>query len=449
MAFIQLINTPSGSDSAIKDKWYVPQDLLWIGTYLKQHGHEVHILDGQTLSLNEILSQISAPIVGIGFQIYSASQIDKVIGAAKDAGSLVLVGGQAATPLAENLLSGNRDIAAVVCNDGEEALRKLADAFDECRDPFLDAPNVVYRRKGKIIRNQIEKVPLASLPIPDRRLKGIDIEQYIKNFQTTNSFLGFNGMRVTNAHTKKGCPRRCSFCGRLDKIYRSRMPQQAFDEYQYLVRDFGVDYIFDHSDSWAVSASWLEQFRAVYERQGGLKARLSVFADLRDLTPSVIADMRAVGVDTVEVGIESGDEGILRENRKFMASREIIDRVLALTKAGMKVEASYVLGILGETRESVRDTLNLSRKLRERTGRIRNYFNIIFPLPGTLIWERLLLDPEMKEKYGNDYVFDIEQLRKDYLSRHCDLGLNAYDFLMEEREEILIENGLPVMDYAR
>jgi len=449
MTAIQLIKAPSPDDMVIQDRWYLPIELLWVGTHVQQHGHDVEVLDGQLLSMNEIEKRICAPVVGVSFQIYSACHLDSIVAAAKKAGSLVIVGGQAATPLANQLLQGNEDIDAVVCYDGEEALRLISDAVEGSRNPFADTPNVVYRQNGRIVTNRVENVPVSSVPIPDRRLAGIDMERYIKNFTTTNTFLGFDGTRATNAHTKKGCPRRCSFCGRTDKTYRARMPQQAFDEYRHLAEEFGVDYIFDHSDTWAVSRPWLQEFRALYEREGGLPLRLSVFADLRDVTSPTIADMRAVGVDTVEVGIESGDEGVLTENRKFMHRDDIITRVTALTNAGIKVEASYVLGILGETRDSVRETLDLSRDLRDRTGRVRNYFNIIFPLPGTLIWERLLQDPEMKEKYGGDYVFDIEQLRKDYLVRHCDLGFDAYDFLMEERKNILVENGLLVMDYAR
>jgi radical SAM superfamily enzyme YgiQ (UPF0313 family) len=449
VAYIQLVKAPSQGDMVIEDKWYLPIELLWIGTYLHQFGHEVEILDGQLLTSETIKQRLCAPIIGINFHIHSATSLDELVQASKRKGAMVVVGGQAATQVAMQLLQGNEDINAVVCYDGEEAMRRIADALDSGNDPFTNTPNIVYRRGRDIITNRIEEVPVCNVQIPDRRLRGIDIEKYISNFKTTNTFLGFDGERGTNAHTKKGCPRKCSFCGRTDKQLRSRTPRQAFDEYNYLAREFGIDYIFDHSDTWALGRLWLEEFRVIYEREGGFKARLSVFADLRDLSPHTIANLKAVGVDTVETGIESGDEGILRQNRKFMHRSDIIDRVTALTKVGIKVEASYVLGIIGETRESVRETLDLSRELYEYGGSVRNYFNIIFPLPGTLIWQHLLADPVMKEKYSSRYAFDIEQLRRDYLVRHCRLGNDAYEFLFEERCKILAENGLRVMEYAR
>lgn len=449
MAQIQLVKAPSHGDMVIADKWYLPLELLWIGTYIREFGHEVEILDGQLLTTEQIKERLCAPIVGIGVNIHSSASLDELVRAAKNKGALVVVGGQAATQISAQLLRANENIDAVVCYDGEGAMRQIADAFDAGRDPFVNTTNVVYRRDGKIITNRVEEVPVCSVPLPDRRLKGVDMEQYIANFQTTNTFLGFDGERGTNAHTKKGCPRKCSFCGRTDKMLRPRTPQQAFDEYRYLVEEFSVDYIFDHSDTWALGKSWLEEFRAIYEHEGGLKARLSVFADLRDLSPGIIDNLKAVGVDTVETGIESGNEGILRENKKFMHNEDIINRVTALTKAGIKVEASYVLGIIGETRQSVRETLTLSRILRERAVQVRNYFNIIFPLPGTLIWHLLMRDPDMRDKYGESYDFNIEQLRRDYLARHCDLGRDPYEFLLEERSNILAENGLRIMEYAR
>src|SRR5208282_1512850 len=248
MVRIQLVKAPSGGEMVIEDKWYLPIELLWVGTHVQQRGHNVEVLDGQLLSMDEIARRICAPIVGVSFQIYSACHLDGILAAAKKAGSLVIVGGQAATPLANQLLQRNAHIDAVVCYDGEEALRLIADAVEGNRDPFADTPNVVYRQNGRIVANRVENVPVSNVPIPDRRLAGIDMERYIRNFTTTNTFLGFDGMRATNAHTKKGCPRRCSFCGRTDKTYRARTPRQAFDEYRHLVEEFGVDYIFDHSD---------------------------------------------------------------------------------------------------------------------------------------------------------------------------------------------------------
>ena len=58
-------------------------------------------------------------------------------------------------------------------------------------------------------------------------------------------------------------------------------------------------------------------------------------------------------------------------------------------------------------------------------------------------------DPVMREKYGYSYVFDMEELQKDYLRRHCDLGFDAYEFICEKRNEILSENGLKVVNYVR
>jgi len=55
----------------------------------------------------------------------------------------------------------------------------------------------------------------------------------------------------------------------------------------------------------------------------------------------------------------------------------------------------------------------------------------------------------MHDRYGDAYVFDIADLRRAYLARHCNLGADAYEFLFEERSRILAENGLRVMEYAR
>jgi len=449
MALIQLVKAPSHGDTVIRDQWYLPLELLWVGTYLRRFGHEVEVLDGQLLSSGEITDRLAAPIVGFGFNIFSTRSLDTLVAAAKQKGAFVVVGGHAATALAPQLLRGNKGIDAVVRYDGEEAVRQMADALDAGRDPFIDTPNVVYRRNGKIVSNPVREVPVHQVPIPDRCLDGIDMEQYIRNFKRTNTFLAFCGERATNAHTKKGCPRRCSFCGRSDRTHRARTPVQAFEEYRYLVDDFGVDYIFDHSDTWAVDLAWLEGFRDVYEREGGLPAKLAVFADLRDISEQTVEILGAVGVNTVETGIESANERILRASGKFVPRDEIVQRIRALADAGIKVEASLILGMPDETRQSVQETLSLSRELRQRPGSVRSYTNILLPLPGSGIWQTMMRDPALRTRYGSDYAYDTVQLRKDYLSRYCDLGDDAYEYLVEERNALLAENGLAVMDYER
>lgn len=448
MAKIQLIKTPTYHETMLIDRWYVPLDLVWIGTYLRNHGHEVEILDGQVLSVEGIQDQINAQIVGITFNILSSSVLDKIVEAAKEKNAIVIVGGQAATPLAHQLLRGNKNVDAVVQYDGEEAMRQIAEAIDRKVNPFSCTTNLVYRQNRNIIENPVSEVDFFHMPMPDRTIDGIDFENYVNSFLATNTEKGIDGVRVTNVHSKKGCSRRCSFCARIDKKVRARTPLQTYQEYRFLNKEFNIDYIFDHSDNWIVD-NWLEEFIRIYETEGVLDLKLMIFGDVRDITRDVVRKLKLIKVDNLLMGIESTDEELLRKNGKPLTRWQILEAIRLLREEEIKVSLSYVLGLSGETTLSVLETLEFTQSLKESDDKIVNYCNIIMPLPGSRQWNLMMQVPELKGKYYDKYSFELMQLRNDYFKHFCTLGDNPYFFLEQTRNSILSENELKAIEYAR
>jgi radical SAM superfamily enzyme YgiQ (UPF0313 family) len=57
-------------------------------------------------------------------------------------------------------------------------------------------------------------------------------------------------------------------------------------------------------------------------------------------------------------------------------------RIHALRKSGIKVGAYFIIGFPGETREEIKETIDLALRLPLNFG----YFSILFPLPGTKIY---------------------------------------------------------------
>ena len=368
--------------------------------------------------------------------------------AAKEKGAIVVVGGQAATQLAKQLMINNKDIDAVVKYDGEEALLQIVEALATNKDTYSNIPNLVYRKNNEIIENKIDLLDVTKLPIPDRTLKGIDMGVYLENFLISNTEKGIDGIRVTNTHSKKGCFRSCSFCARIDKKIRCKTPQQTFDEFKYLSQKFGIDYIFDHSDNWIVK-DWLREFENNYLENGGLDIKLMIFADVRDITSEVVEMLKTVRVDKVLMGIESCNEEVLFKNGKRINQDQIIGAVRLLTEKNIKVSLSYILGLMGETLRSVEETLDISTYLKNINDKIINYCNIIIPLPGSQLWDQMMSIPKLRSKYGHEYQFDMETLREDYLTHFCDLGEDPYNYLKCARDAMLSENKLQVLEYAR
>lgn len=450
---VQLIKCLCSDDKLLTDTWYIPLNLLWIATYLKSKGIASEILDGIVLSEEFINKAISAPLVGISFNALSVCSMERISEVAKTKGATVVVGGQAATPLARQLLVKNKNIDVVVLGDGEEAMLQLAMRVREGDFSFEGIPNIAYRKGDGIIFSEEEQLDLTSLPLPDRRIAGIDMEKYIGSFYETNTDPALDNVRVTNAYVKKGCPRRvenkgCSFCARIDRGLRSKTALQAYDEYQYLVDEFDINYIYDDSDSW-VRSSWMRSLLDLYNQRGALQARLRVYADVRDINEDSVVLMKDLGVDTVLVGIESGDERILRMNGKPMTKEMIVKSAKLLGKAGIKLCDAYVLGLIGETKASIDKTRALAQQIGSYCEKRVTYWNVILPLPGSPIWNGMMSIPTLKAKYGDEYKFNIEDVQRDYIKHFCHLGDDGHNYLTTICNYLQAAQDIPLRKYIR
>lgn len=418
---IQLLNVINTAETLAQDKWLVPLNLLSLSTYLKQAGYEAEILDGTHISHEDMLRKLNGDIVGINFNIFSAKEMEKVAEKAKDNGALVVLGGSAATHLSRQLLTKNKCIDLVVRYDGEEALKQIAERVSTKIRDFSGIPNVSYRGKDEITEEPVQLLDLTSLPIPNRRSKGINLEDYIGNFNKIPLIGEFAKERKpSNVQSIRGCNHACSFCGRLHQKVRMRNPEQMYEEDKMLVENFGVNYIYETADSFFMNLPWLREVAEVYRKRGRLPVNYWALCHIQDINSETIEIMKFFNVDMVNVGIESGNERIRRKNGKDFSDDEIFRATALLGRAGIKLQDNYLLGLIGESQETIQDTYRLAKKIAEtcQVASIRG-FHLILPTPGSPIWKKMMQIPSLRTKYGEDYKFDIDELRKDYLANFC------------------------------
>lgn len=444
MTKIQLISAPvdEGRIPMYEDGIFAPVGLIWLGSYLKNH--DVEIIDGQHVELDNINPE--ADIVGVSFNIFSTKSLDEIVEKAKQNGSKVVVGGQAATPLAERLLE-NKNIDYVVRHDGEEALRLLAEGED-----ITKIPNLTYRNNGIIINNLVQLMDLSTLPSVNWGLNGINIKNYWDKFQEILKTVKNKHIhkKPISSFTKKGCPMRqkdggCSFCSRIDTTLRSKTPQQVYNEFEHLV-SLGADRIEEFSDSWLYDKKWLREFVEIIEQKGHWGIPVRVYADTRNFNPEVIKLIKTIGIDSVILGIESGNEDILRKNGKPNKIKQILYCAELLGQAGIKTSPSYVLGLIGETKETIVDTFNIADQIEDRCETEMSYFSIMTPFPGSKAWKMLMSDPAMKEKHSG-YKLDNVSLQRDFIERFTLLGKGGLDYLLMRFDQEVQAQDIVQRDY--
>ena len=135
-----------------------------------------------------------------------------------------------------------------------------------------------------------------------------------------------------------------------------------------------------------------------------------------------MADCGCVGI---AYGIESGNQAILDSAHKQI-TLEQVEQITALTKRyGIHVTGYFMLGILGDTRETIQETLDFAEKLDlDFYG-----FGITSPIPGTEMYaqavEKGLVE---KGKRLEDWSFHAQMNLSDGVSTEELERLNEYAF---------------------
>lgn len=444
MTRIQLVSAPVDEEnisSVMYDQGsFPPSHLARLANYVVANGgHEAEIFDGQHMATEDIISRLDAPYVGINFTIQSSENLDIIAKAAKERGSTVVVGGQAATPLAEQLLLQNNNIDYVVRRDGELALEGILDS--KSHDQI---PNLSYRKDGTIIHNALQNNPLSALPALDFEIPGIELGKYFASSDNPTMRGNHGYSKPLSAYTVRGCPRRtnnkgCSFCARVDKGTNIRTPEQTVEEYMYL-KGLGADAIRDDADSWLIKPRRLEEIAKIIERKGGLRVPFHVYGDPGIIT-SEIADLaQRIGVSEVLLGVESGNQEILNINGKKIPLDRIRNTVTTLRERGIRTAQAFVGGLYRETPETLAQTVDFAKKLskigpRETHG--ITYLSTMTPLPGSSAWSFMLnANSQAKERFGNEYRLKLKELQKYFVENCTGLGKDGINLIQKAREDI-------------
>jgi hypothetical protein len=129
--------------------------------------------------------------------------------------------------------------------------------------------------------------------------------------------------------------------------------------------------------------------KRVKEICGGMKDRnlkmsWSAFSRVDTVTQEMFDAMAGAGCDSISFGIESGCPEMLKRVRKGIKLEQAQDAVRMCKQAGMLPHASFMVGLPGETRESLARTDEFARSLNILYG-----YHYLAPFPGTTLCEKV------------------------------------------------------------
>jgi radical SAM superfamily enzyme YgiQ (UPF0313 family) len=201
--------------------------------------------------------------------------------------------------------------------------------------------------------------------------------------------------------SSRGCPGRCTFCFRAMPLLRHKSPQRVRRELLYLKK-------YNYRFVWWSDLTFIDSKKRVHQLMDkafrGIDFRWSCFTRVDGLDLKVLEHMRRRGCDIVMYGFESITKEILDHFRKRVEKSQIIEAISLTRKAGLKVGGLFIIGGLGETKESLKRTIDFCKEFKEVT-RVK----YMSALPGTPLYYEALKKGMIKDELEHLYFLARER----------------------------------------
>jgi radical SAM superfamily enzyme YgiQ (UPF0313 family) len=183
-----------------------------------------------------------------------------------------------------------------------------------------------------------------------------------------------------NPFSVEGCPFHCNFCNiqstfraaeALTQIgdkpvpnsYRRLRPELFVEEVTYLVETYGVRHFKIPDEMFALNSSHvLEIARLIKERHGD-SLNFWAYARVDALKPEFLDPLRVAGIRWLALGIESANSVVRSGQHKDFTDERLRRLVCRVNEAGIGGALNYILGLPGDTPESMRETYDLAVQL--------------------------------------------------------------------------------------
>ena len=355
-----------------------PLGLAYLAAALEKAGVEVEILDFVVFPFIEDdfrskLERFNPDIVAATAVTMTFDRAIRIIQEARrwSPGCLTIMGGPHVTFCAEDTLSAYPELDLVVLGEGEETLVEIAVEAGKERN-WQHIPGLVFRQGRTLVSTGKRPHPIDvnTLETPARHLLALGRYRAL-------------GMPISMT-TSRGCPYSCIFCvGRkmVGAKVRYRDPVKVVDEMEIL-GGYGFCQINVADDLFTANAHHcLAVCDEILKRN--LKVKWTSFARVDTVSLKVLQRMKEAGCQAVSFGIESGNAEILKIIRKGITLSQVIEAVNLCNRVGLLPHGSFILGLPGETPETLKETLAFGEELK-KLG-VSYGFHLLAPFPGTRV----------------------------------------------------------------
>ncbi len=346
--------------------------LGYIAQVLEDHNIEYDILDMllgyKFIDLKNKIEKFKPQLIGISMFSNGYKTAYEILAKAKALfpSIFIVAGGPHISCMKKTVLEQCDAIDYAIYLEGEFPLLELCRGAESAL-----IPNLIYRKNGALVENQQADFikELDMLPFP--RYSKFEISRYIEEKSLISS---------------RGCPYQCIYCAvkRVTGMaVRLRSPNAIVDEIEYWYLKGVRQFSFQDDNFISYKKRLMEicdeisnrQIKGVFFRCAGARAD--------KLDKDILEKMVAIGFKTIAIGVEVGNDRMLKIIKKG-ETFENIDRGVKLAAAsGMDVYLNFLAGSPFETEEDIHDGVRFALKYPIFYAEWAN----IIPYPGTELYD--------------------------------------------------------------
>jgi anaerobic magnesium-protoporphyrin IX monomethyl ester cyclase len=346
---------PHSANPANNSAIWPPLGLCRIANFLEKHGHTITIIEDalKNYSMSEIIEQCkNSDIIGIGAMTIQCNRATDIILALKEQYKNVIfvAGGPHFASLANQYLN---IFDAIVIGDGE-----------------LGMLDIINGKRGIITSNTVKEY----IPID---FKYIDYMKYGDHL--------IDNTRAISILTSRGCPYDCKFCASPSLFGRNVTDYNLIDiinnmlilSEKYNIKAFRI-----MDDNFALNNNKVKEFCKMIKPYN---FTMSCLTSAKTVRKDIIDIMYDAGFKFLALGIESGNQNILNIANKNINKKLVINAAKIINDSGIKLEALFMLGLPGETEDTIEESITFAKSLNA----YRTHVQFYTPLVGSTFYNEI------------------------------------------------------------
>lgn len=407
--------------------------LCYLAAVARKAGYSVEIIDSIPLGIDnkklaETILKKKPKYVGLSSVTLSIHKTAELAGLIKKANSKIvtIIGGVHVTAMPLETMRDFKDFDIAVLGEGEDTIIELLAILDKKADPGnIDGLALRHGDDIKLTRPRAFIRDLDRLPMPAWDLLPSLSEHYKAPAWTLN--FEPSGLLILS----RGCSAKCTYCdrGTFGNTVRAHSAEYAMGLIKDLYDNHGIRIFRILDDNFMMNRARLVKLCG-YIIESKLDIKWTCFARADHVNSETLDLMYRSGCRQISFGVETGSQDLHNLEKKNI-SLVSIERGIRLTKrAGMRTIGFTMIGHPGETKKTIRETIDFCKKLK------LDDFKMLYltPYPAT-------------EIYRNADNFGI--LNRDFRSMNAYLKPCFVPFGLTEKEVIRYRKSAYMEFYLR